>query len=234
MKLLSIIARTVRKIHLICPTLNIAASVLMKLTKFVGWCYTREWSYFHLPWYDQRFAYLLGPNRWYWAERGILGNRAIKEGDAVLDLCCGDGMYSGLFYSTRAGYVRAIDRDKRAIDTARRRYARPNVRYLQYDLNTLNLLQNTYNVVTLFAAIEHFSAEDGTRLLANIAQCLKDDGVFIGSTILRSDPSSNYEHLRMFATPEELREVLTPHFSSVELWVSKWPNRDECYFWCRK
>jgi cyclopropane fatty-acyl-phospholipid synthase-like methyltransferase len=86
----------------------------------------------------------------------------------------------------------------------------------------------------LFAAIEHFSSENGARLLRKICQALEADGVLVGSTpIFEEQGFYNPEHDNEFFAQEQLRAFLVPHFEDVEIWTSRWPSRTEGYFRCR-
>lgn len=218
-------------------SLDWAARAVLWQGKFVGWLYSRLWPILGVSWFDHRFDYLLGPGYWYWSERGVLGAQAIQEGDSVLDLCCGDGLFSALFYGVKAGHVDAVDRDARAIALARRRYARSKISYSVADAVVDEFPGSGYNVVFLFSAIEHFSAEAGARLLQKIGNslCVKG-GVLLGSTpLVTTRGGHNFEHDNEFLSAEQLRSFLSSHFKSVELWCSPWPRgRMEGYFRCRE
>ena len=152
----------------------------------------------------------------------------------MLDLCCGDGTYSGLFYSGRAGSVDAVDRDPRAVALAKRRHSKPNVQYFCRDILLEPFPRPEYDVVFFFVAIEHFSIEAGTDLLQKIGSSLSQrQGVLFGSTpILPHRGGHNDEHDNEFLSVEQLKLFLEPHFSRVEVWCSNWPMRTECYFTC--
>ncbi len=78
----------------------------------------------------------------------------------------------------------AIDRDDRALSYARRRYQRDNVQFNKMDVINEDFSKKNYDVIFLFAAIEHFSIENGMKLLQKIANALltSKNGTLFGST----------------------------------------------------
>jgi 2-polyprenyl-3-methyl-5-hydroxy-6-metoxy-1,4-benzoquinol methylase len=213
---------------------DIAAQTCFALNQLVGWSYLKLWGILGIYWYDHDFDHLLGPSWTKWTERGILANRLIRPGDEVLDVACGDGSFSGNYYSQNAAHVDAFDFDKKAIATARRKHAKPNIDFFLADATKLTLSKK-YEVILLFASIEHFSVEDGARLLQRLGDALKPGGVLLGSTpIFKEIGGHNDEHQNEFLSVEQLRNFLAPHFAKVELWSSEWPKRIECYFECKE
>jgi len=206
------------------------------MTRFgslVGYLYLRSWPTRNLPFYDHRYDYLEGPSNWYWQERGVVGAKTIPSGGKVLDLCCGDGTYSGIYYSSRAGHVDALDRNPSALSLARRRYRLPNVSWIDADVLASPFPSSDYDVVMLFAAIEHFSVANGTTLLAKIAKSLKPTGTLIGSTpIFAEEGGHNMEHDNEFFSMSYLTGFMEPHFGHIETWTSDWRGRIDAYFQC--
>jgi hypothetical protein len=233
-----------------CFVLNAVGKVTMWSNSLVGNAYTKVWPTFLFTWFDHRFDYMRGPQNWHWLERGVFGNMVIEPGYRVLDLCSGDGIYSGLFYSVRASYVDAIDRDKKAISLAKKRYSKLNIRFLTADVLNDPFPESSYDVVFLFAAIGYFSIEDGTHLIQKIARALPNrNSVFVGSTPIlpprtscdpqqhdRSQGSSIGKSRGVVMEPmpiEVLKSFLQPHFHEIKLWTSEWPTRTEAYFVCK-
>jgi len=222
--------------------LNFCALVLLRLARFIALAYTRLWGAFSVPWFDHRFDWLKGPESWVWNERGIYGAKLIQPDDKVLDVCWGDGIYSGLYYSMFAGLVHAIDRDERGISLARKRYSRKNVKFFKLDITKEDFPLDNYDVIFMFAAIEHFSIEQGTQILQRIARALSasPNGSFLGSTqiILEEAIGQGHpEHDNEFTSTKQLQNFLSPHFAEIELWSSKWGltgERKEAYFLCKK
>ncbi len=221
--------------------LNFCALLVLRLAQLIGLVYTMLWGSLRVPWFDHRFDWLRGPENWVWNERGIYGAKLTRPGDKVLDVCCGDGIYSGLFYSKFAGLVHAVDRDEKAISVARKRYSRENVSFFKIDILEEAFPLDNYDVVVMFAAIEHLSAEQGTSLLQRIAAALSasSNRSFLGSTPIFHEATGHGhpEHQNEFTSIERLKDFLSPHFAEIELWSSKWGlegERKDTYFLCKK
>lgn len=216
------------------------AEILIWLSRFTATVYSHNWKFFALPYFDHRFDWLLGPKNWVWAERGIFGTRIIKSGDTVLDLCCGDGAYSGLFYSRYAKHVDAIDRNQVAIDHAKKHYKTSNVSFFQRDILKQKFPQKNYDVVFFFAAIEHFTPKIGHQILRNISKSLSKskNGILLGSTpifLVERLGKNHPEHANEFTSVDQLRSFLKKDFKKVEMWTSRWGldhERVDAYFWC--
>lgn len=215
--------------------LCIICDFLITFNKLVGDSYVRLWSGLNKPWFDHRFDYLRGPKYTYWQQRGILGSTTIREGDLVLDLCCGEGFYDCLYFKDKALAIDAIDRDSRAITIARQRYSAPNIQYFCQDVLTDPFPHESYDTILMFGAIEHFSEAEQRNLLHKIAHSLKANGWFYGSTAyLKMNKVANYEHRREFHSSSELAGFLGIFFGEVILCESIWTEkRTEVYFLCR-
>ena len=212
---------------------DIAAAGCFALNKLVSSSYRKLWPVLGIHWFDHDFDHLFGPSRNKWTERGTWANRYIKPTDTVLDVACGDGSYSGNYYSQCAAHVDAFDYDEKAIATARRKHKKQNVSFFLADATQL-ALPRRYEVILFFASIEHFSVEDGSRLLQKLGDALMPGGVLFGSTpIFAEIGGHNEEHQNEFLSVEQLRNFLAPHFEKVELWSSEWLGRVDCYFECR-
>lgn len=207
--------------------------VALRLGSLVGYLYLRSWPTRNLPYFDHRYDFLQGPSNWNWQERGVLAARTIPMGGRVLDLCCGEGTYTGVYYATRAGHVDAIDRNPGALRLAAHRYRLTNVSWIDADVLAEPFPSSDYDLVTLFAAIEHFSVANGTKLLAKIARSLKPGGTLIGSTpIFAEEGGHNVEHDNEFFSISYLVEFFEPHFGHIETWTSDWRGRVDAYFQC--
>jgi SAM-dependent methyltransferase len=222
--------------------LNVCGSVVLWLARWIGVTYTKLWAIFGVPWFDHRFDWLLGPENWVWNERGIYGVKTIRPGDKILDICCGDGIYAGLYYSKVAGLVHAIDRSDKGVRLAKKRYSHPKVNFFNIDVTKEDFPSDNYDVVFMFAAIEHLSQGQGTQILQRIAKVLSasSNGSFLGSTPIILEQARGHghpEHKNEFTSLEQLQDFLSPHFADIEFWSSKWGlagERKDMYFLCRK
>ncbi len=205
---------------------------ILAVAKQIGDEYTRGWSRLGISWYDHRYDWARGPEYWMWCERGILGHHYIREGDRVLDLCCGDGTFSGLFFSKKASLVHAVDKNSQAIALARKLFDRMNVEFFEIDVLEDEFPGHEYDVILFYQALEHFTHEQIDCLLNKIAAALTPGGILLGSTALLGI-DSNFEHAVEFTSVEEIRELLSAYFEHVETWTTVWEeSRVEVYFLC--
>ena len=152
-----------------------------------------------------------GPYPWF---RAFFAAEVIRDGDAVLDLGCGDGFFTARFLAPRAAHVDGIDVDSRAIETARRENASPNVRYHLADAIAEPFPRERYDVIAWDGALGHFSPEASATVLSKVRNALAADGIFCGSESLGAE---GVDHLQFFESADDLRALLTPHFPHV--WV---------------
>jgi SAM-dependent methyltransferase len=140
--------------------------------------------------------------------------RKYSAGKRVLDAGCGEGYGSALLAEV-AELVVGVDRDAAAVEHARARRARQNLRFACVDLEGLDALPERFDVVCNFQVLEHLT--DPSRLLWQFREHLVDGGQLILTTPNRlTSFSENPYHVREYSA-EELAGVLAPYFSQVEI-----------------
>lgn len=172
-------------------------------------------------WFDHRadlYCWRLRRNS-FWIERGCYSRQSIKQGDRVLDLCCGDGFYDYYFYSSVASNIVAVDRDASAIAHARKWHALPNISFETMDL-TQTMPEGEFDSIIWDMAIEHFSLPQIKDVLA---QCVTRSRALSGCTILVETKQVHPEHQNEFFAPEELEAVLRPFYADVQTFVTVYP-----------
>jgi 2-polyprenyl-3-methyl-5-hydroxy-6-metoxy-1,4-benzoquinol methylase len=217
-------------------TLGVLADMLIKTSQILGYLYTKGFGFVDTSWYDHRYDHLRGVENFYWMERAFLVLSMMSSEDNVLDLGCGDGIFSGVFYSSKAKKVVAVDIDSTAIRHAKKYYPKKNVSYTKQDIRNLSFRNNKFNIILMFAVIEHFTPEDGVKVLTKVGKLLKPNGTFFGSTPIFSKNKTklaNFEHENEFTSSDDLLVFLKKGFKSVKITHSKWGMRDECYFECK-
>lgn len=106
--------------------------------------------------------------------------RMVKPDDKVLDVGCGSGLGS-MFLGQYAGHVTGIDVKKTEIADAGRLNKRRNVEFRLQDLYDLPD-NELFDVVTALDVVEHFSAADGRKLIAEMLKHIRPDGLLIIGT----------------------------------------------------
>jgi 2-polyprenyl-3-methyl-5-hydroxy-6-metoxy-1,4-benzoquinol methylase len=216
--------------------LGLFADILIFINKIVGFLYLKSFGFIGTSWFDHRFDYLRGPGNFHWLERAFLALDRMKPGSQVLDIGCGDGIFSGIFYSSKAKNVLAVDKDRKAIEHAKRYYKKDCVKYAVKDINRWKIVPDKFDLVLMFAVIEHLRNKDGLKVLRNIGKSLVEGGLFFGSTPILTNvkKKSNFEHENEFRSVESLRKFLKTAFAQVKTFETHWPGREECYFECRR
>jgi 2-polyprenyl-3-methyl-5-hydroxy-6-metoxy-1,4-benzoquinol methylase len=142
-------------------------------------------------------------------------------GKAVLDVGSGEG-YGSAALAEVAETVLAIDYSPVAVEHARGKYGRPNLRFEVGDaLEIGRSLRGTFDVVTCFEVLEH--VVEGDRLLAGLAAVLRPGGtLYLSTPNLLVDRlfeavgghESNAYHVNLMS-PGELRELARRHLADV-------------------
>lgn len=208
---------------------------VINVGRFLAILYTRSFGLLQLRWYDHIYDHLGGPENWLWLERGILASDCIQKDDRVLDLCCGDGSYSGIFFGTKARFVDAVDISAEAIRIAKKRWIQPNVSFYVADVVQDHFPSSLYDVVILNSALEYLSTEDAHKLLNKVKQALSpENGIFFGCTPIWKDKKPDYFGQVIFMSNiEQLEEFLRVHFNDVVLWQSRETKRLIYFFKCK-
>jgi SAM-dependent methyltransferase len=167
-----------------------------------------------------------------WLERGVFGNLVIKRSGKILELACGDGFNSRNFYSLLAESVLAVDFDKNAIKTAKKKNTTKNVEYKLADIRS-NMPIGSFDNIVWDAAIEHFTESEIDKILKNIKTRLEEkNGILSGHTIVeRKEGKSLPQHEYEFKNMADLKRFFTPHFKNVMVFETIFPGRHNLYFW---
>jgi SAM-dependent methyltransferase len=167
-----------------------------------------------------------------WVERGIFGLLAMKQGANVLELCCGDGYNTNHFYSKRSNKIISVDFDKDAIPHAKKYNNAPNIDFRIADIRT-QMPEGKFDNIIWDAAIEHFTETEIDAILANIKLRLKPNGVLSGYTLAEKDDGNRHlsHHEYEFNSKEDLRRFFEPHFKTVKVFETIYPQRHNLYFY---
>jgi len=103
--------------------------------------------------------------------------RMLRPRDRVLEIGCGSGV-GALFLAQHAAHVTGIDMDSAELAHARSICRRDNVTFLEGDFFRVAEDQK-FDAVLCLDVIEHMDVEDGTRLVAGMADRLTERGMLI-------------------------------------------------------
>lgn len=99
----------------------------------------------------------------------------------ILDLGCGIGNFTKYFVDSGAKKVVGIDISKRALEYAKENNNSENIEYLNFDIKNLSNLDQKFDLV--FSDIVFNYIEDYNKLMHDICNLLKDNGVVIFSQV---------------------------------------------------
>lgn len=159
--------------------------------------------------------------------RYLFAGSQFCRGRNVLDVCCGLG-WGAFLVSRYARQVTAFDIDTACVEFAQKTWPEPNIRWLCSDaLDRQTLAGERFDAALAMEAVEHFTAADGERLVALMAERLRKDGIFIGTSAF---PASREEAVRLTAhnphhphifTEQEFLALLRRHFSRAAI-IGNW------------
>src|SRR5262249_2227296 len=117
--------------------------------------------------------------------------KMLSPKDRVLDLGCGTG-YCSYFYSRVAREVIGVDLFS-DLPQAQLKYQGNNLRFFKGDVLALpaEIASATFDAVVSTDVIEHFSREDGERIIASGRNLLSDRGMMIVGTPSKFMPRSD-------------------------------------------
>jgi SAM-dependent methyltransferase len=154
------------------------------------------------------------PGRWSFVARGVYARENMFQGCKVLDLCCGDGSYSYLFFSDIADKIDAVDNDLYAINYAMKYYWSPSIQHHRLDIINQPLPSNEYDFVVWNAAICYFEESDIEKILLKIVGAGKPSMKLTGML-----PKANgwVDHKTEFSDMKKVSLLLQKYFKTVEI-----------------
>src|SRR4029077_6397662 len=119
--------------------------------------------------------------RTWWVEGPTLCGLAIKLGTRLLEIGCGTGYYTDIFFSPFAAEIVAVDIDPRAIETAQRFHQAANVRYEVMDSRD-RLPKGPFDTVIWSPTIFAYTPTDVDRVMFNIRKATVPEARLCGWT----------------------------------------------------
>lgn len=173
--------------------------------------YGRPQFYKH---YTSLVSWYSNPSLWSFSARGVYARENMFPGCVVLDLCCGDGSNSYLFFSTIAFNIDAIDNNAHALAYARQYSSAENIRFLQIDIIKDELPNVKYDVIVFNAAILYFSLPELEIIFSKITRIKNNNLVFCGMFPINADYADHKTH---FSGQDEFLKIIHPFFEQVTI-----------------
>ncbi len=148
--------------------------------------------------------------------------RRLVAGKSVLDLACGEGYGSHLLAEV-AAHVTGVDIATDAIDHARDRYQRDNLKYVRGEATAIPLPDDCVDVVVSFETLEHL--EPQAQMLAEFQRVLRPDGFLLISTpdkrVYSDEAGFDNEYHVKELYREEFEALLSTRFPAFDMYGQK-------------
>lgn len=138
-------------------------------------------------------------------------------GKTVLDIASGEGYGTNLL-SDVAAFAYGVDIDETAVEAAKRKYVKNNIRFQQGSTSVIPLDDNSVDVVISFETIEHHDQHE--EMLTEIKRVLRPGGIVIIST----PDKLYYSDQRNFKNQFHIKELYQNEFSAL---LSKYFTRQQ-------
>lgn len=161
--------------------------------------------------YLNQFFLMSAFKRSWWVEGPAFCGLAIEPGSRILELGCGTGYYTDVFFSPFASEIVAIDIDPRAIETARRIHQAKNVRYEVMDFRRI-LPDGHFDVVVWSPTIFAYTPQEVDIFMGKLRERMTPHARLCGWTYTEVDhggPDILWHDMRSLA------ERLKRHFKNV-------------------
>ena len=148
-------------------------------------------------------------NRYYFTTQFV-------ENKDVLDIACGSGYGSDLLLKSGARSVIGVDISQEAIEYCKKQY--DNIDFIQGDVKSIPLPDNSVDVVVSFETIEHVDAEAQSGFMDEIKRVLKTGGLLVISTPNSLVyPKGNEFHIKEL-TIAEFKAIVCEKFRNINLY----------------
>jgi 2-polyprenyl-3-methyl-5-hydroxy-6-metoxy-1,4-benzoquinol methylase len=133
---------------------------------------------------------------------------ALIKGKNVLDIASGEGYGSNLI-AENAAEVTGVDIDKDAVERARLKYKKSNLKFVEGSAADIPLETGYFDVVVSFETIEHHDRHD--EMISEIKRVLKPGGLLI----ISSPDKLNYTEKRNFKNVFHIKELYADEFKTL-------------------
>ena len=140
---------------------------------------------------------------------------SILQGKRCLDAGCGSGYGTDFLARQGEREMVGIDISEKAIKYAAKKYGVTGVEFITMDVREMRLEDHSFDAVISFDVMEHLSAHDQGRFLAEVVRVITQDGsAFIGCPNATMNKLTNPFHIRELNV-HEFKELLHLFFEEV-------------------
>ena len=133
-------------------------------------------------------GWIKNSNNVHFAVTASLARMYLQKGDNVIDIGCGDGTISHLFFSDIAGNIDAFDVSEAAMRVAKESYGdTKNINFINSSPLDYKFKDNTYDIIFCSDAVDYFTNNEIRRLISLFQKILKPNGHIIIKTPLTTN-----------------------------------------------
>jgi SAM-dependent methyltransferase len=136
--------------------------------------------------YLNQFFLMSTLKRTWWVEGPTFCGLAIEPGSRILELGCGTGYYTDVFFSPFASEIIAVDIDPRAIETARRMHQAKNIRYEVMDFRT-KLPDGLFDLIVWSPTIFAYTPDEVHTFMGKLREIMSEKARLCGWTYVEAD-----------------------------------------------
>ncbi|MBE6023230.1 MAG: glycosyltransferase [Cellulosilyticum sp.] len=129
----------------------------------------------------------------------------LAKGKIVLDAASGEG-YGSALLANEAIKVYGLDISKEAVESARLKYQKANLQYIEGSVTNIPLSDKSVDMVISFETIEHINEAAQYVFMKEIKRVLKDDGTLVISTPNKKIYSDEFSYKNEFHIKEFYKE----------------------------
>jgi ubiquinone/menaquinone biosynthesis C-methylase UbiE len=142
----------------------------------------------------------------------------ISKDDEILDLCCGNGLFTTHFAS-KCKKVIGVDFAKALIAQIDLK-SQKNISLFVKDVRKINFGESTFNKVFIYAGLQYFSNKEALSLFESVARWLKRGGLFFIGDIPDADG------LWKFFNSKEREKVYFDSLRNEKPLIGNWFDRE--------
>jgi SAM-dependent methyltransferase len=231
------------------PVLAVLGVVANIAIKFVRFFYRLQYIYDwglrdkhpnHFKHLTNLYTWSSDPNCNQFATAPSIARSYLKRGQKVLDLCCGDGSISFLFFSDIANKIDAVDVDRDAIMYGREKFGNDKIFYHDTDifkfLSEVNV--KSYDLIYFGSGFDYFKRCDRKALFLGLLKKMTSETTLVLKTPISSDESYMWGQEEaqsdFIKSEQELIDELSEFFNLVQSREVQYSSRSEAIAVCKK
>ena len=191
---------------------------------------------------DNLYHWPFNPSRNMFTTAPAIARLHLNKKGKVLDLCCGDGSNSYLFFSDISEHVDAVDVNKSALSYARKVFKKSNISFIESDiLDYLSNCSTVYDLYYMGSAFDYFSKKERSKIFNLIKNQMSSSSTFVLKTpVWDKETYSCNTQVNVGAKPDYADDEsvvyaeLKSFFTTITTYVAEYSTRTEIIAICRR